>query len=73
MTPEEAKKQLEDIKPDPSNKDGAYTQGHLHINPQPCPSCGYCPTCGRGRNIWPNFQQPYYYYQGPTCGSHQGL
>lgn len=72
MTPEEMKKHLEDIKPDPNNKDGAYSHNSnfQYPHPQTCPSCGYCPTCGRGRSVWPNFQQPYYYYQGPTCGSH---
>lgn len=71
------REQLNNIKPDPSNKDGVYTQGHLHINQQTCPSCGYCPCCGRPRGnfnypTYPNW--PYYlgpYYQGPTC--HNGL
>lgn len=28
---------------------------------QPCPSCGYCSTCGRPRNGW----NGYYYWQQP--------
>lgn len=73
MTPEEARKQLEDLKPDPSNKDGAYNQGHSHISNSICPSCGYCPTCGRPRGNFNYPQYPYWpyypgpYYQGPTC------
>ena len=69
MSIEDLKKQLEDIKPDPSNKDGAYSQSPQSL----CPRCGYCPSCGR-----PNIQPlPYYplpywgwpYHGQPTCGS----
>lgn len=74
MTPEEAKKALDDYKP--SDKTADYSQGHSHINQQVCPSCGYCPCCGRLRGnfnypTYPSYPWPYYptvpYYQGPTC------
>ncbi|TXH14888.1 MAG: hypothetical protein E6R03_08305 [Hyphomicrobiaceae bacterium] len=45
-----------------------------------CPSCGYCPTCGRGgaqpyfphTQPWPQFpfyQQPLYFGNSPYCGA----
>jgi len=34
---------------------------------QPCPYCGYCPTCGRPQFI-PNYHQYPYYYQPSWVG-----
>lgn len=33
--------------------------------PQPCPSCGHCPTCGRGGYFQP-YYNPYPYYYQPS-------
>lgn len=43
---------------------------------QPCPSCGHCPTCGRGGHqahpwtipmpYYPTYPNPYTPYWGPT-------
>lgn len=66
MTPDEVKEQQKQL-------GESYNQGHNHINPQVCPSCGYCPCCGRTRNNWNYPMYPYYphpnlpYYQ-ITCG-----
>jgi len=31
-----------------------------HSSDRVCPSCGYCPTCGRSRNSqWPYYSNPY--------------
>lgn len=38
---------------------------------RPCPSCGHCPTCGRGaraREYWWT-PYPYYYYDGFSYGT----
>ena len=41
---------------------GIYAQPH----PQPCPSCGRCPTCGRGGYFTQPYPYPYYpYYPQP--------
>jgi len=40
----------------------------------PCPSCGYCPTCGRG--LWHPWRHDYWWYNTPpiwysnALGSH---
>jgi hypothetical protein len=39
--------------------------GVIPPQPQPCPSCGHCPTCGRGRvypnHPWTNPSHPYWW------------
>jgi hypothetical protein len=45
-------------------KDNNINASHNHI--QPCPHCGYCPTCGRPYGTqpyyppWPNPYMPWY-------------
>ena len=40
---------------------------NLPTNNQPCPSCGYCPTCGQRRyQYWP------YYYTSPVYTTSTG-
>lgn len=37
---------------------------------QPCPSCGYCPTCGRPQQRWyPYYYQQPFYYGTTTLGT----
>lgn len=59
--------EFQKIKPDPSNKDGYYSQSKT------CPNCGYCPCCGRPRGNFNYPAQPYwgwpYPMTGPTCGT----
>ena len=53
------------------NINSNHTTAAGNLNTQPCPSCGYCPTCGR-----PSYQYRYYpyaqspwYYTTPVCGT----
>lgn len=64
MTPEEfaeIKKLFEE-----GSKDFTITQTAIPFTPAPCPSCGYCPHCGRGRYS----TYPYYYPYGTSGGTY---
>ena len=44
---------------------------HLGQYPLPCPSCGYCPTCGQRRpnynfQYWPQYPSPTWVSAGPN-------
>lgn len=43
------------------------TSGFMSMQPQVCPTCHYCPTCGR-RHDPPSFQQPWPYGGGIVGG-----
>lgn len=48
-----------------------YWGGLAPYSPSPCPSCGYCPSCGRGRHYYPYpTYQPY--WQTPVLCTTQG-
>lgn len=37
---------------------------------QPCPSCGRCPTCGRGGYVtWPYYPTPWIWWSATASGA----
>ena len=44
-------------KENPDLKDLKKLEGDMKNHYQPCPHCGYCPTCGRP---YGNYNYPYY-------------
>jgi hypothetical protein len=55
---------------------GGATTGNIWISPsyvpQPCPSCGHCPTCGRRGHqvmpLYPMYPQPWPFTPSPWWG-----
>lgn len=66
MEPTTTMDQLEQFKKDwqvyiakqPQPESSGFIQ-HYPRQGHPCPSCGYCPHCGRGGNYWEPYKTTY--------------
>lgn len=54
---------MEPIQPSVGNSGFLQVKSEPNMALHPCPSCGHCPTCGRGGyGFWPYRPYPYWGY-----------